>query len=144
MVDIGGEVVVKGKILPKAYGALESISPSTIHWYVNQDLQTILEITDLGLATSGNYRNYYYKDGKKYAHTIDPRTGYPVQHNILSSTVIAKDCMTADALATAFMVMGLEEAEAFCKADTTIDAYFIYSGENGEFKTYYTEGMKNT
>ena len=53
-----------------------------------------------------------------------------------------KDCMTADALATAFMVMGLEEAEAFCKADTTIDAYFIYSGENGEFKTYYTEGMK--
>ena len=67
------------------------------------------------MATSGNYRNYYYKDGKKYAHTIDPRTGYPVQHNILSSTVIAKDCMTADALATAFMVMGLEEAEASAK-----------------------------
>ena len=80
---------------------------------VNQDLQTILEITDLGLATSGNYRNIIIRMGKKYAHTIDPRTGYPVQHNILSSTVIAKDCMTADALATAFMVMGLEEAEAF-------------------------------
>ena len=109
---------------------------------VRQDLQTVLDLTDLGMATSGNYRNFYYKDGKKYAHTIDPRTGYPVQHNILSATVIAEDCMTADALATAFMVMGLEEAETFCKANPKIDAYFIYSGDNGEFKTYYTEGMK--
>ena len=142
MVDIGGEVVVKGKNPSKGLWRIGINKPVDDSLAVNQDLQTILEITDLGLATSGNYRNYYYKDGKKYAHTIDPRTGYPVQHNILSSTVIAKDCMTADALATAFMVMGLEEAEAFCKADTTIDAYFIYSGENGEFKTYYTEGMK--
>ena len=99
-------------------------------------------MVDIGMATSGNYRNYYYKDGKKYAHTIDPRTGYPVQHSILSSTVIAEDCMTADALATSFMVMGLEEAEKFCKANPMIDAYFIYSDENGEFKTYYTDGMK--
>ena len=142
MVDIGGEVVVKGKNPSKGLWRIGINKPIDDSLAVNQDLQTILEITDLGLATSGNYRNYYYKDGKKYAHTIDPRTGYPVQHNILSSTVIAKDCMTADALATAFMVMGLEEAEAFCKADTTIDAYFIYSGEDGEFKTYYTEGMK--
>ena len=142
MVDIGGEVVVKGKNPSKGLWRIGINKPVDDSLAVNQDLQTILEITDLGLATSGNYRNYYYKDGKKYAHTIDPRTGYPVQHNILSSTVIAKDCMTADALATAFMVMGLEEAEAFCKADTTIDAYFIYSGENGEFKTFYTEGMK--
>ena len=127
MVDIGGEVVVKGKNPSKGLWRIGINKPIDDSLAVNQDLQTILEITDLGLATSGNYRNYYYKDGKKYAHTIDPRTGYPVQHNILSSTVIAKDCMTADALATAFMVMGLEEAEAFCKADTTIDAYFIYS-----------------
>ena len=63
--------------------------------------------------------------GRNTPIRFDPRTGYPVQHNILSSTVIAKDCMTADALATAFMVMGLEEAEAFCKADTTIDAYLF-------------------
>ena len=109
---------------------------------VKQDIQVVLNLTDLGMATSGNYRNYYYKDGKKYAHTIDPRTGYPVQHSILSSTVIAEDCMTADALATSFMVMELEEAEKFCKANPMIDAYFIYSGENGEFKTYYTDGMK--
>lgn len=142
MVDIGGEVVVKGKNPSKGLWRIGINKPVDDSLAVNQDLQTILEISDLGLATSGNYRNYYYKDGKKYAHTIDPRTGYPVQHSILSSTVIAKDCMTADALATAFMVMGLEEAEAFCKANPEIDAYFIYSGENGEFKTYYTEGMK--
>lgn len=142
MVDIGGEVVVKGK---NATGDLWRIGinkPYDDSLAVKQDIQTILNLTDVGMATSGNYRNYYYKDDKKYAHTIDPRTGYPVQHSILSSTVVAKDCMTADALATSFMVMGLEEAEKFCKANPMIDAYFIYSGENGEFKTYYTDGMK--
>ena len=142
MVDIGGEVVVKGK---NATGDLWRIGinkPYDDSLAVKQDIQTILNLTDVGMATSGNYRNYYYKDGKKYAHTIDPRTGYPVQHSILSSTVDAEDCMTADALATSFMVMGLEEAEKFCKANPMIDAYFIYSGENGEFKTYYTDGMK--
>ena len=135
MVDIGGEVVVKGK---NATGDLWRIGinkPYDDSLAVKQDIQVVLNLTDLGMATSGNYRNYYYKDGKKYAHTIDPRTGYPVQHSILSSTVIAEDCMTADALATSFMVMGLEEAEKFCKANPMIDAYFIYSGENGEFKT---------
>ena len=142
MVDIGGEVVVKGKNPSKGLWRIGINKPVDDSLSVNQDLQTILELSDVGLATSGNYRNYYYKDGKKYAHTIDPRTGYPVQHSILSSTVIAKDCMTADALATAFMVMGLEEAEAFCQANPEIDAYFIYSGENGEFHTFYTEGMK--
>lgn len=142
MVDIGGEVVVKGKNPNDALWRIGINKPIDDSLSVKQDLQTVLEITDLGMATSGNYRNYYYKDGKKYAHTIDPRTGYPVQHSILSATVIAEDCMTADALATSFMVMGLEEAEAFCKANPKIDAYFIYSGDNGEFKTYYTQGMK--
>lgn len=142
MVDIGGEVVVKGKNPKDGLWRIGINKPIDDSLSVRQDLQTVLEITDLGMATSGNYRNYYYKDGKKYAHTIDPRTGYPVQHSILSATVIAEDCMTADALATSFMVMGLEEAEAFCKANPKIDAYFIYSGDNGEFKTYYTQGMK--
>lgn len=142
MVDIGGEVVVKGKNPKDGLWRIGINKPIDDSLSVKQDLQTVLEITDLGMATSGNYRNYYYKDGKKYAHTIDPRTGYPVQHSILSSTVIAEDCMTADALATSFMVMGLEKAEAFCKANPKIDAYFIYSGDNGKFETYYTEGMK--
>jgi thiamine biosynthesis lipoprotein len=109
---------------------------------VNQEIQAVLELTDIGMATSGNYRNYYYKDGKKYAHTIDPRTGYPVQHSLLSATVIAKDCMTADALATSFMVMGVEEAERFADTHPGIEAYFIYSGDDGEMKTYFTKGME--
>ena len=142
MVDIGGEVVVKGVNPKNNLWRIGINKPIDDSLSVRQDLQTVLDLTDLGMATSGNYRNFYYKDGKKYAHTIDPRTGYPVLHNILSATVIAEDCMTADALATAFMVMGLEEAETFCKANPKIDAYFIYSGDNGEFKTYYTEGMK--
>ena len=100
-------------------------------------------MTDMGIATSGNYRNYYYKDGKKYAHTIDPRTGYPVQHNILSATVIARDCMSADAYATAFMVMGLEEAERFANAHPDLDACFIYTDDKGEFQMFYTKGMSN-
>lgn len=142
IVDIGGEVVVKGKNSQGGLWRVGINKPIDDSLSRQKDLQTILEITNAGLATSGNYRNYYYKDDKKYAHTIDPRTGYPVQHSILSSTVIAKDCMTADALATAFMVMGLEEAEKFCKADPNIDAYFIYSGKDGKFETYFTEGIK--
>lgn len=142
MVDIGGEVVVKGKNPKNNLWNIGVNKPIDDSLAVNQELQTVLSLTDAGMATSGNYRNYYYKNGKKYAHTIDPKTGYPVQHSILSATVVAKDCMTADALATAFMVMGLEKAESYCNDHPKIDAYFIYSSEKGEFKTYATQGMK--
>jgi thiamine biosynthesis lipoprotein len=94
------------------------------------------------MATSGNYRKFYYKDGKRYAHTIDPRIGTPVQHNILSATVIAKDCTTADAYATAFMVMGLEKAKAFCEKHPELDAYFICDGEGDSYEIHYTPGME--
>ena len=93
MVDIGGEVVVRGENPKKSLWRIGINKPIDDSLAVNQELQTILQVTDVGIATSGNYRNYYYKDGKKYAHTIDPRTGYPVQHSILSATVIARDCM---------------------------------------------------
>lgn len=142
MVDIGGELVLKGHNPKGDLWRIGINKPVDDSLSVNQELQTTLQLTDAGIATSGNYRNFYYKDGKKYAHTIDPRTGYPVQHNILSATVIAKDCMTADALATAFMVMGLKEAEAYANANPDIDAYFIYSDEKGNLKTYYTKNME--
>ena len=112
MVEIGGEIVTRGiseKRLPWKIGVTK---PSDDSLNVNQEIQTIINVTDKAMATSGNYRNFYYKNGRKYAHTIDPSTGYPVQHNILSSTVIADDCATADAYATAFMVMGLDKAKA--------------------------------
>lgn len=142
MVDIGGEIVVDGESPTKKPWRIGINKPIDDSLSVNQELQTVLNVTNVGIATSGNYRNFYYKDGKKYAHTIDPRTGYPVQHNILSATVIAKDCMSADAYATAFMVMGLEEAERFANVHSDLDAYFIYTNEHGEFQTFYTKGME--
>ena len=142
MVDIGGEIVAQGENPKKDLWRIGINKPVDDSLSINQELQTVLNVTGVGIATSGNYRNFYYKDGKKYAHTIDPRTGYPVQHNILSATVIAKDCMSADAYATAFMVMGLEEAERFADAHPDIDACFIYTDEKGELQTYYTKGMK--
>jgi Membrane-associated lipoprotein involved in thiamine biosynthesis len=143
MVDIGGEIVIKGKN-PRGENWRVGISkPVDDVLSENQEMQMKLQLpSNCGIATSGNYRNFYIKDGKKYAHTIDPRTGYPVQHTILSATVIAKDCMTADALATAFMVMGLEEAEKFISSRPEIGACFIYSDDKGDLQTYLTENLK--
>ena len=142
MVDIGGEVVVKGKNPRMKTWRIGINKPIEDSLSINQELQTILEVSNVGMATSGNYRKFYYKDGKRYAHTIDPRIGTPVQHSILSATVIAKDCTTADAYATAFMVMGREEAQAFCEAHPELNAYFICDGKDGGYEIYYTEGMR--
>ena len=142
MVDIGGEVDVAGVNYSGGLWRIGINKPDDDPESRNQDLQTILEITNKGIATSGNYRNFYYKDGMKYAHTIDPKTGHPVQHSILSSTVIANECMIADAFATSFMVMGLERAKDLLAKNKNIEAYFIYSDENGNYQTFMTEGMK--
>ena len=125
MVEIGGEIVTQGineKRLPWKIGVTKPVDDSL---NTNQELQTVLNVTNKAMATSGNYRNFYYKNGKKYAHTIDPVTGYPVQHNILSATVIADNCATADAYATAFMVMGLDKAKAVLGRHPELMAYFI-------------------
>ena len=134
MVEIGGEVVVKGHTTngnPWGIGITKPVDDSLS---VNQELQTVLRLTDCAVATSGNYRNFYYKDGVKYAHTIDPRTGYPVQHSLLSATVIADNCMRADALATAFMVLGVDSAMAYCKRHPEIKGYFIVAADSGRYE----------
>ncbi len=143
MIDIGGELMLRGENPTREKWRIGINKPIDDSLSVNQELQTVLEITDCGMATSGNYRNFYYRDGKKYAHTIDPRTGYPIQHNILSSTVVAPDCATADAFATSFMVLGLDSAKAVCASHPELDAYFIYTSDNGtDTNIYFTEGMK--
>ena len=134
MVEIGGEVVVRGHNRngnPWGIGINKPIDDSLS---TNQELQTVLRLTDCAIATSGNYRNFYYKDGVKYAHTIDPRSGYPVQHSLLSATVIADNCMRADALATAFMVLGADSAMAYCKRHPEIDGYFIVAADSGRYE----------
>ena len=143
MVEIGGEIVTRGineKRLPWKIGVTK---PTDDSLSVNQEIQTIINVTDKAMATSGNYRNFYYKNGKKYAHTIDPSTGYPVQHNILSSTVIADDCATADAYATAFMVMGLEKAKAVLARHPELMAYFILAGDKGDTDVWFSPSMKD-
>ena len=142
MIEIGGEIVVKGHNPHGKSWRIGVSKPVDDSLAIETEQQTILNVTDIAMATSGNYRNFYYKDGKKYAHTIDPKTGYPVQHSILSSTVLAKDCATADAFATSFMVMGLDKAKALLAKHPEIQAYFIYSGNKGENLVYYTDGMK--
>ena len=142
MVNVGGEVVVKGKNAHMKTWRIGINKPIEDSLSMNQELQTILEVSGIGMATSGNYRKFYYKDGKRYAHTIDPRIGTPVQHNILSATVIAKNCTTADAYATAFMVMGLEKAKDFCEKHPDLQAYFICDGKNESYEIHYTPGME--
>lgn len=142
MIDIGGEIVCKGKN-PKGKNWQIGID-KPVDDPVNADgeLQTIVSITNKALTTSGNYRQFYYKDGKKYAHTINPLVGRPVNHNLLSATVIANDCTTADAFATAFMVVGKDSAMALCKRMPEMDCYLIYTDNNGEYKVVYTDGFK--
>lgn len=118
LVDIGGEVVARGtnsQHKPWRIGITRPIDDAT--GMVNE-VEKVLETTDIALATSGNYRNFYYDGEQKRSHTIDPRTGYPVQHNLLSATVRSCSCMRADALATACMVLGEEEALAMIEADS--------------------------
>ncbi|WP_302576405.1 FAD:protein FMN transferase [Phocaeicola barnesiae] len=142
MINIGGELVMKGENPKMETWSIGVNKPIDDSLSVNQEIQVVLKLTNVGLATSGNYRNFYYKGGKKYAHTIDPRTGYPIQHNILSATVVAPDCATADAYATSFMVLGLDSAKQICNAHPELDAYFIYTTDKGNTEIYYTTGMK--
>lgn len=142
MVDIGGEVVVHGHNPQQGLWKIGINKPVDDSLAVNQELQAIMHVTDMAIATSGNYRNFYYRNGRKYAHTIDPRTGYPVEHGLLSATVVAPDCMTADAYATAFMVLGMVESERICRGHPELQAYFIYNDRLGNLYTRMTPGMQ--
>lgn len=141
MVEIGGEVVVKGNSASGKHWSIGISRPVEDSISVNNDVQTIIQITDCGIATSGNYRNFYYKGGKKYAHTINPATGFPVEHSLLSATVVHSSCTLADAYATSFMVMGLEQAQKFVESHKDIEAYLIYDDKNGELNTWQSSGF---
>lgn len=144
MIEIGGEIVTSGineQRLPWKIGVTKPTDDPL--GGAGGELMTVMNVTDKAMATSGNYRNFYYKGGKKYAHTIDPKTGYPVQHSLLSATVIARDCATADAYATSFMVMGLEKAKKFLEQHTELMAYFIYSDEKGKNAVWFSPSLKD-
>jgi thiamine biosynthesis lipoprotein len=142
MVEIGGEVAAKGINERGKTWSIGINKPDEEALFGSSGLQAKVKLTDHGLATSGNYRNFYVEDGKKYAHTINPKTGYPVQHSILSSSVVANNCMTADAFATAFMVLGLEQGIEVAKKVPEIEVFFIYADEKGENQVYMSDGFK--
>ncbi|WP_304249004.1 FAD:protein FMN transferase [Parabacteroides gordonii] len=142
MVEIGGEVTMKGVNQNGDCWRIGINKPEDDSTGIRNEIDEVVQLCKKGgVATSGNYRNYYVKDGKKYAHTIDPRTGYPSEQNILSATIVADDCITADAYATAFMAMGLEKARQAAKNIPGIEYYVIYSDENGKHQIEYSKGM---
>ncbi len=142
MIEIGGEIVTRGFNQKQEPWRIGVNKPTDDSLNTSQELQTVLNVTDIAMATSGNYRNFYYKNGKKYAHTIDPKTGYPVQHTLLSATVLAKDCATADAYATSFMVMGLEKAKEILNRHSELMAYLIYTNDDGKTEVWYSPSLK--
>ena len=144
MVEFGGEMRVKGLNPSGEAWRLGITKPTDDSTGLNQELQQIIRFPmPRGMATSGNYRNFYVKDGKKYAHTIDPIEGCPVQRDILSATIVAADGMTADACATAFMVLGSERAKRFYERMKGIDYYIICADSTGQgFKVEYSPGFR--
>ena len=142
MVEIGGEIVASGESPKGAPWRIGVSKPDDDSVNVSNEIQGIINISNRAMATSGNYRNFYYKGGKKYAHTIDPKTGCPVQHSILSATVVSDECAKADAYATAFMVMGLDKAKAVLARHKDLMAYFIYSDDKGNNKVWYSPSLK--
>lgn len=142
MIEVGGEVYAKGQ---NAKGQLWSIGiDKPVSLDEERALQAIVQLDGMALATSGSYRKFYEVDGKRFSHTIDPVSGSPVDHQLLSATVMAPNCTNADAFATVFMVKGVEETKAFMTANPQLhlEVFLIYQTEAGELKTYTSEGMK--
>jgi thiamine biosynthesis lipoprotein len=140
LIDIGGEVLARGN------------KPNGKHWIVGiekpaeeassaRKLEAKIEIQDKAIATSGNYRKFYEENGIRYSHTIDPKTGYPAKHTLLSATIMSDSASIADAYATALMVMGLEDAKIFLQKKTDLEAFLIYSTVDGNYETWATKKL---
>ncbi|MEO6904195.1 MAG: FAD:protein FMN transferase [Bacteroidia bacterium] len=142
IVEIGGEVYAKGK------------KPNGENWTIgiekpidNKDsvnpLKAIAKLENMAIATSGNYRRFVIIDGVKYAHHIDPKTGYPTKNNLLSASVFSKECISSDANATGILVMGFEKAKKFLEQHKELQVYLIYSDDKGNYQTYETPGLNS-
>lgn len=143
MIEIGGEIVARGTNAQGKPWRIGIDKPVDGNLVQGQNLQTILEMSDMGLATSGNYRKFFETgDGRKVVHTVNPKTGEATANNLLSATVIAATCAEADAYATMLMAMGLEDSKAFLETHGALMAYLVYSDDNGEFLSYYTPNME--
>jgi FAD:protein FMN transferase len=144
-VEIGGEIRVKGVNSEGVLWRIGIDKPVENTTAEDRVLQEVIQVKNGSIATSGSYRHFYEKDGVKYSHTIDPKTGYPVSHSLLSATVVAENCATADAMATAFMVMGAEKSIAFLDEhpELNLEVYLIYTNAKGRMEKWYTRNFQD-
>ena len=143
MIEVGGELKANGRKSDGSFWKIGIDKPEDKN--MGRKLAATIKLDNMSIATSGNYRKFYEKDGVRYAHTINPKTGFPVQHSLLSVTVIMPNCGLADAYATSFMVMGFKEAKKLInsKPELGIEAYFIYHNSENQYQTYFTSGIKD-
>ena len=141
LVDTGGEIMARGG-KPNGQPWIVGIEKPADNWDSEQVVQTRIALCDKGLVTSGSTRKYVERNGKRYSHCIDPKTGYPVEHQLLSATVLAENSVWADALASICMVMGLEKSLPLIESMDGVEAYYIFANEKNELETYATEGFK--
>ena len=142
LIEVGGELKAKGINADGNVWRVGIDKPSEEIDF-KERFQFILDLEDKALATSGNYRKFYIKNGVKYAHTINPKTGFPAQNRLLSVTVVTNECSLADAYATAFMAMGLKKTKQIIKTlDDDLEIYIVYSDKNGDWKIYISPAMK--
>ena len=140
LVNIGGEIAARG-VNASGYVWYTGIERPVENAIYGESVDYVVRLKNRAMATSGNYRRFHEIDGKKYGHTIDVKTGYPVMHNLLSASIIADDCMTADAWATVCLASGLEKSIQLLRQHPELEALLIYSDEKGDYKVYTTEGM---
>lgn len=141
LVNVGGEIMARGH-KPDNSKWVVGVEKPAESFDSEQIVQTRIEVTDKSLVTSGNYRKYVEREGKRYSHTIDPRTGMSAEHNLLSATVLAENATRADALASICMIMGMEQSLQLIKSLDGVEAFYIYVDDDEQVKTYATEGFK--
>lgn len=140
IVDIGGEIFARG-CKPDGSPWIVGVEKPAANWDAGREVQQRVSLSDKGIVTSGGYRKYVERDGKRYSHCIDPKTGYPVDHNLLSVTVVANNAVWADALASICMVMGMERSLELVNSLQGVEAYYIYVNADNALETYATDGF---
>ncbi|WP_310560589.1 FAD:protein FMN transferase [Flavobacterium sp.] len=141
IVEIGGEVYAKGR-KPNGSNWTVGVEKPIDNKESENPLKAIAKLENKAIATSGNYRRFIVEDGVKYVHHIDPKTGYPTKNNLLSASLFAKDCISSDAYATGVLVLGLEKAKVFLQQHPELQAYLIYSDDQGKYQVYETPDIK--
>ena len=141
LVDTGGEIMARGS-KPNGQPWIVGIEKPAKNWDSEQVVQTRITLRDKGLVTSGSTRKYVERNGRRYSHCIDPKTGYPVEHNVLSATVMAENSVWADAMASICMVMGIEKSLPLIESMDGIEVYYIFVNDQNELETFATEGFQ--